>query len=172
LFAVDSTSGELTALSEHPQMLRRYAYCDAQWYWTEFSSHRWTLKTMDKASRTPMELRSDIVDLRCGPDQSLLLLNRPGQLVWYWPAQQKSEPLPVHLRWREFSQDSWQVTGDGIYWLSSPDALKFFAWHNQQVSDIELKIKQPVVALYPRQQDKQLFLQTNHRGESDIVWLQ
>ncbi len=34
LFEVDVSSGELTAVSDHPQMLRRYAYCDSQWYWT------------------------------------------------------------------------------------------------------------------------------------------
>jgi DNA-binding winged helix-turn-helix (wHTH) protein len=172
LFAVDVSNGELTAIQKHPQQLRRYAYCDSQWYWIEFSSQRWTLKMLDSASQSPVELRADIVDLRCGPQQSLVLLGRTGQLVQYWPAQQQSRSLPISLRWRELSQDSWQVTSEGIYWLSSPAELQFFAWQNQQISQIQLSNKAPVVALYPGRQNSQLFLLTDQRGESDIVWLQ
>lgn len=172
LYEVDLSSGDVSAVPHHPQMLRRYAYCDSQWYWTEFSSHRWTLKTQDKTSHSPIELRSDIVDLRCGPEQSLLLLSRRGQLVQYWPAQQQSRTLPINLRWREFSQDSWQVTNHGVYWLSSPAELKFFAWQNQQISEILLNTGEPVHALYPGPTATQLFLLTSRRGESDIVWLQ
>lgn len=172
LFEVDLSNGELTAVADHPQLLRRYAYCGSQWYWTEFSAHRWTLKTQDNASHSPIELRTDIVDLRCGPEQSLVLLSRGGQLLQYWPAQQQSRALPINLRWREFSQDSWQVTSQGVYWLASPTDLQFFAWQSQRVSEIALNTKEPVVALYPGQTATQLFLLTHLRGESDIVWLQ
>ena len=172
LYAVNVANGELTAIPTYPQQLRRYANCDSQWYWVEFSSHRWTLKMQDSASQSPIELRPDIVDLRCGPEQSLLLLSRTGQLVQYWPAQQQSRQLPVSLRWREFSQDSWQVTSQGIYWLSSPTELQFFAWQTEQISQIPLNYQAPVVALYPGRQQTELFMLTSHKGESDIVWLQ
>lgn len=171
LYQIDLTSGAQTAVSGHPQTLRRYASCNDKWYWSEFSTKQWALYSSDSGDR-PTALLAGALDVRCGPAQSLIVLRHDGALQQYWPDSAKLQDLPARLAWREISKDAWQTTADGLYWLDEAKQLWRFDWQTQQKQSVPLNSKESVVALYPQAGSGQLFLQIRRAGDSDIVWLE
>jgi len=171
LYQIDLNNGAQTAVAGHPQMLRRYATCNNKWYWTEFSAKHWVLKTTDNANQQ-LELLVDALDVRCAPENTLIVLRRDGVLQRYWPANGELKELPVRLSWRELSNDAWQTTDNGLYWLDTHHQLWFMDWQQRTPARLPLNIKETVIALYARAETAQIFLQIRRAGDSDVVWLE
>lgn len=96
LFVVSLSDGALTPVLFQERQLRHFAVCHNQWYWAEFSHQQWQLKTFNQ-QQLPIELLADSVDVRCAPDQSLLVLQQDGSVLRFWPDSGQRQLLPWRL---------------------------------------------------------------------------
>jgi len=171
LFLLSLNDGALSPALFQDRQLRHFAVCHNQWYWAEFSHQQWQLKTMNQQQH-PIELLPDAVDVRCAPDQSLLLLMQDGHLVRFWPETGARQQLAWRMPWRQLSVNSWTTTSEGLYWLDNTGQLWLTRWqqtHREQVAQPGLL---RASAVYGQPEQAQLFLQLARDTETDVVWLQ
>ncbi|WP_031567643.1 winged helix-turn-helix domain-containing protein [Rheinheimera texasensis] len=171
LHQVSLQDGSLTAVLFQDRQLRHFAFCHNRWFWAEFNHQQWQLKTMNQDMH-PIELRADIVDLRCAPGQSLLLQQQDGTVLRFWLEQEKHWALPWARNWRQLSGNSWATTSKGLYWLDEHGQLWLSDWlleHRQLIQPPGLL---QVTGLYGQLEQEQLFLQLAREPETDVVWLQ
>ncbi len=171
LHQVSLQDGSLTAVLFQDRQLRHFAYCHNRWFWAEFNHQQWQLKTMN-SDMHPIELRADIVDLRCAPEQSLLLQQQDGVVLRFWPEQDKLVTLPWSLNWRRLSGNSWASTSKGLYWQDEQGQLWLSGWELQQRQLVQPQGLLQVTGLYGQLEQEQLFLQLAREPETDVVWLQ
>lgn len=168
---VSLLDGSLTAVMFQERQLRHFAICHGQWFWTEFTHQLWQLKTMN-AQQHAIELFSDSVDLRCGPDQSLILQQTDGRLVRFWPEDGTQQELPWRINWRQQSDNSWTTTKHGIYWLGDQGSLWFAGWNHFTAEAVNAPELLEITAVYGQIEQEQVFLQVSRTAETDVVWLQ
>lgn len=171
LHQVSLQDGSLTAVLFQDRQLRHFAFCHQRWFWAEFNHQQWQLRTMNQDMH-PIELRADIVDLRCAPEQSLLLQQLDGVVLRFWPEQDKLTTLPWSLNWRQLSGYSWVTTSKGLYWLDERGQLWLSGWELQHRQSIQPPGLMQITGLYGQLEQEQLFLQLAREPETDVVWLQ
>lgn len=168
---VSLTDGSLQAVMFQQPQLRHFAICHGQWFWTESTHQLWQLKTMN-ARQHPIELFSDSVDLRCGPDQSVILQQKDGRLVRFWPENGMQQDLPWRLNWRQHSSYSWTTTKQGIYWLGDQGQIWFSGWDDLTAQVVDSPELLRITGVYGQIEQEQVFLQVARTAETDVVWLQ
>ncbi len=171
LHLVSRNNGSLTAVLFQDRQLRHFAFCHGRWFWAEFSHQQWQLKTMNQ-QQLPIELMANIVDLRCAPDQSLLLQQQDGRLVRFWPEQERQQEFPWRLSWRQVSGNSWTTTSKGMYWIDPQGLLWHSGWQQPRRERLEQPGLLQVTGLYGQPEQEQVFLQLSREPETDVVWLQ
>jgi DNA-binding winged helix-turn-helix (wHTH) protein len=171
LHQVSLQDGSLTEVLFQDRQLRHFAFCHNRWFWAEFNHQQWQLKTMNH-NMHPIELRADIVDLRCAPEHSLLLQQQDGTVVRFWPEQDRLEAWPWPLNWRRLSGNSWATTSKGLYWLDELGQLWLSSWELRQRQLIQPPGLLQITGLYGQLEQEQVFLQLAREPETDVVWLQ
>lgn len=171
LFVVSLSDGALTPVLFQDRQLRHLAVCHKQWYWAEFVHQQWQLKTLNQ-QQIPIELLADSIDVRCAPDQSLLVLQQDGSMLRVWPDSGKQQRLPWKLNWRQLNGNSWTTTSNGLYWLDTDGQLWLARWGKLQSERVQSPELLQVTGLYGHLDHEQLFLQLTRDPETDVVWLQ
>lgn len=171
LFVVSLNDGALTPVLFQDRQLRHFAVCNKQWFWAELGHQQWQLKTMNQ-QQTPIELLADSIDVRCAPDQSLLVLQQDGRILRVWPDSGKQQLLPWQLDWRQLNGNSWATTSNGLYWLDTEGQLWLARWQQMKREQVKSPELLQVTGLYGQLEHEQLFLQLTRDPETDVVWLQ
>ncbi len=173
LMLVDLNSGELNAVSWAKPSFRRFVSCHQQWFWLERTSH-WALYQLKQ--QQAQKIADDIVDIRCGPANSLVLQqDTDPQLLQLAVASGKVTELPIHLDWRLVETELWDVRGTDLYWFDEQFQLHHYDF-KQQLSKV-LKLPMAIdrshqpQALYAPADSPLLFLLQRRSQESDIIQL-
>lgn len=171
LYLVSLQDGSISPALLQDRQLRHFAVCHRQWYWAEFSHQQWQLKTLNQQQH-PVELLTDIIDVRCAPDQSLLVLKLDGSLHRFWPETSTLQSLPWQLKWRQMSMNSWTTTSEGLYWFDPTGQLWLSRWQQSTRKAVASPGLLLVTGIYGELEQEQLFLQLARDTETDVVWLQ
>lgn len=171
LYLVSLKDGSISPAMLQERQLRHFAVCHRQWFWAEFSHQQWQLKTLNRQQQ-PVELVSDIIDVRCAPEQSLLLLKQDGSVQRFWPETNTLLALPWQLMWRQMGMNSWTTTSQGLYWFDPAGQLWLSRWQQRTREAVALPGLLQVTGIYGELEQEQLFLQLARDTETDVVWLQ
>lgn len=170
LYRVQLSDGSLQPGILPNRQLRHFAFCHGQWFWTELNHQQWLLKSLNPQQQ-PIELQPDIVNLRCAPEQSLLLLRQDNLLVRFWPASGVSKATGVQLNWRKRPANSWTSTASGFFWTDDNGQIWRQLWQSSQPESVVYPARLDVTALYGQLEQEPLFLQFARDPETDVVWL-
>lgn len=166
LFAFTEQSTELVAFTDKLPGSERFIVCDNTLYWTSFDQRGWALNRLEQGK--PEVLLRDIVNVECGPGQSLVLQQQDSLYLKQWQ-QGQTISLPVQMNWRSTAASAWAATDTGLYWLSgSGTVLHYYQWTSQQQQQWPLpQVAQALIAGH----DGTLFVQQFRAQDTDIVWL-
>lgn len=166
LFAFTEQSAELIAFTDKLPGSERFIVCDNTLYWTSFDQRGWALNRLEQGK--PEVLLRDIVNVECGPGQSLVLQQQDSLYLKQWQ-QGQTISLPVQMNWRSTAASAWAATDTGLYWLSgSGTVLHYYQWTSQQQQQWPLpQVAQALIAGH----DGTLFVQQFRAQDTDIVWL-
>ncbi|KKL03367.1 hypothetical protein EIK76_06340 [Rheinheimera mesophila] len=166
LFAFTEQSTELVAFTDKLPGSERFIVCDNTLYWTSFDQRGWALNRLEQGK--PEVLLRDIVNVECGPGQSLVLQQQDSLYLKQWQ-QGQTISLPVQMNWRSTAASAWVATDTGLYWLSgSGTVLHYYQWTSQQQQQWPLpQVAQALIAGH----DGTLFVQQFRAQDTDIVWL-
>lgn len=171
LMQVDLNTGELSMMAWSNGTSRRYANCQGQWFWTEQSEQGWTLYQLQQAKPTP--LLDDVVDLRCGPNGTLVLqYHNDSKLKLYQLNANTVQPLPIAIDWRTIQADLWGANVQAIYWVDEKQQLLQFDWATRTTKNLSLPSSLKPEALYVTADHGVLFLLQRRSMETEIVRLQ
>lgn len=168
LYQLDLASGQLQQY-HNTASAGRYASCHGKLYWTTLTADGWVLMTEGTKAERVM---SDVTDVRCGPEQGLVLqFANTANLALLTPAQDLIT-LPVKIDWRISTGEQWFADNSGIYWLADSNTTAYrFDWLSQQIN-VFLALEQEMpVAIYS--DGKGLgYIVRQRPYDTDIVWLQ
>lgn len=171
-------NGELFVVNMHGELLPhpvaggivgRYKSCFGQLYWTERTNTGWQLKT--QRDRQQYTLIDDVVDVRCGPADSLVLqFARHDSLALY--QQGVVSALPIQLNWRQLNPEQWFADDTGIFWLDHKNrALNVWYWGNTEITTQALSEPQWPVGIYSNGAGLGYVVRPRPI-DTDVVWLQ
>ncbi|MEH8016081.1 winged helix-turn-helix domain-containing protein [Rheinheimera muenzenbergensis] len=169
LFQLDQHSAELTSYPANINTAGRVSSCNDRLYWTELTAHGWQLFSETDSGKSVVY--ADVVDVRCGPDNGLVLqFSHRNDLAVLHGGQLSI--LPAQLNWRQLSPEQWFTDSSGIYWLDTQhDALKYYDWHTQQLTELNWPQSNMPLAIYSGGKGIG-FVVRQRPHDTDIVWLQ
>jgi hypothetical protein len=169
LYQLDLASGQL---QQYHVMTSagRYASCHGKLYWTALTADGWVLMTEKGA--TPQSVMPDVTDVRCGPQQGLVLqFSNSVNLALLTPAQDLIT-LPVQIDWRSSTGEQWFTDNSGIYWLADNNTTVYrFDWLSQQENALLVMDQEMPVAIYSDGSGLG-YIVRQRPYDTDIVWLQ
>ena len=164
-----TNNSELNLHAQQAAAPGRYASCNDQLFWTERREDRWWLMTVQQQQAKP--LFADVVDVRCGPGESLVLQLSDNRNLQLLEADGTVTALPVELDWRHVKPEHWFSDQSGIYWLSAQGtAVKAYLWQERHLTAFNLPIEQRAVAIYSNGAGLG-YLVRPRPHDTDIVWL-
>lgn len=166
LFEFLETTAELRPFTEKLAGADRFIVCNNSLYWTSVDQGGWALNRLEQG-KSQMLLR-DVVNVQCGPGQSLVLQQQDSPVIELWQ-QGTISTLPLQINWRSSTAFGWTSTEVGLYWLSAGGkVLNYFDWESQQQQSWPLsEAAQALVAA----EDGTLFVEQFRAQDTDIVWL-
>jgi DNA-binding winged helix-turn-helix (wHTH) protein len=170
LYTLDPLTAEMALYPIQPARPGRYASCHDRLYWTELTSNGWQL--FEQRGQDKHVLQKQVVDVRCGPAQSVLLQFVQDARVALLSTAGTLTELPIEIDWRRLTAEQWFTDSSGVYWLdASGTALKRYHWHNGLMDTKTLPQPTVPVAIYSG--GKGLgYIVYPRPYDSDIVWLQ
>jgi DNA-binding winged helix-turn-helix (wHTH) protein len=167
LFDFSEKTGELLPLTEKMAGSERFVVCDEVLYWTSYGQKDWALNQLEQGKIR--QLLNDVVNVQCGPDQSLALQLQDSPYVKLWRQGQTMTTLPVQISWRTTAAAAWASTETGLYWLSEGGTvLNYYDWKQQQQQQ-QWPLSQAAQALISG--NGALFVQQFRAQDTDIIWL-
>lgn len=165
LFEFSTPQGELLPFTEKLAGSEHFVVCDHSLFWTSHDEKGWVLNQLEQGKIKP--LLKGIVNVQCGPEQSLVLQQQDSFYIKQWQHGQ-SMTLAVQINWRTTTASAWASTGTGLYWLSDGGkALNYYDWKSKQQQQWPLaEAAQALVS-----GDDTLFVQQFRAQDTDIVWL-
>ncbi|WP_240223712.1 winged helix-turn-helix domain-containing protein [Rheinheimera hassiensis] len=169
LYQLDLASGQLQQY-HGVSSAGRYASCHGKLYWTALTAGGWVLMTEKGAM--PQSVMPDVTDVRCGPQQGLVLqFSNTVNLALLTPAQDLIT-LPVKIDWRSSTGEQWFTDSSGIYWLADNNTTVYrFDWLSQQVNALLVMEQEMPVAIYSDGSGLG-YIVRQRPYDTDIVWLQ
>lgn len=169
LYKLEPHSSALTLYPLQPDNPGRYASCQGKLYWTELTSDGWVLFTeMDSQKQ---RLADDVVDVRCAPQQALVLQLNNSDTLKLRHADRSLTTLPVQIDWRKQNGEQWFVDDTGIYWQDNDSkTVNSFSWSEQALSQDSWTSAWPV-AIYSDGHGIGYVVRPRPH-DTDIVWLQ
>jgi hypothetical protein len=166
LFEFSETSSKLIPFTEKLAGSEHFVVCDNTLYWTSKDQKGWALNRLEQGKNK--ELLRDVVNVGCGPGQSLVLQQQDSLYVRQW-LQGQTITLPIQINWRNTDASAWASTDTGLYWLSANGTvLNYYGWVNRQHQQWPLpEHAQALVSGL----DGTLFVQQFRAQDTDIVWL-
>ena len=148
----------------------RYASCHNQLYWTALTRQGWMLFRLQQGKAEP--LLPGVVDVRCAPEQQLVLQYAASAGLALLTKTGDVKPLPLSLDWRKQSAQQWFVDGSGIYWLTADQlAVQFYRWQDGSINKLTLPDDKPIIAIYSGGEGLGYVVRPRPH-DTDIVWLQ
>ncbi len=171
LFRFQLSSGSLTPYLHDITVPGRFASCHNTLYWTALTASGWQLFTQsDTNGANARPLMHNVVDVRCAPEQGLVLQMSGQENVALLRAEQLSI-LPLQLNWRQLTPEQWFSDDSGIYWLDKQQqALKQYSWRSGAVSQQALPQLPLPLAIYS-QGNGLGYIVRQRPHDTDIVWL-
>lgn len=169
LYQLDLPSGQLQQY--HGIMSAgRYASCHGKLYWTELTADGWVLMT--EVGSTPQSVMPGVTDVRCGPQQGLVLQFSETTNLGLLTMSQDLITLPVQIDWRSSTGEQWFTDNSGIYWLADNNTTVYrFDWLSQQVNALLVMEQEMPVAIYSDGSGLG-YIVRQRPYDTDIVWLQ
>jgi DNA-binding winged helix-turn-helix (wHTH) protein len=165
LFEFSPEDGSLKAYIQTGAATERFVVCQDALLWTSLTKNVWVLNQLKQGQIN--ELARDVVNVQCGPEQSLVLQQFDSVDVKLWRHGQMTT-LPVQINWRTTASSAWASTATGLYWLSEQGSmLNYYDWQSQQQQNWPLP--EPAQALIAG--FNELFVQQFRAQDTDIVWL-
>jgi DNA-binding winged helix-turn-helix (wHTH) protein len=174
LYRLDLATGVLQLAKHQVQTLGRYASCQQQLFWTELTDDGWQL--VRSTERGPEVLYQDVVDVRCGIEQQLIVQHvTNGQLAALTVKQHQVasiHDLAIKIDWRNVTSEQWFVDESGIYWLDpNQQALQAYRWQDQKIyAKTKFNHAWPL-AIYSNSNGLG-YVVLARPFDTDIVWLQ
>ena len=166
LYEFSETAAELRPFTEKLPGSERFVVCNDVLYWTSYDQNGWVLNRLEQGEIKPQ--LKDVVNVQCGPEQSLILQQQDSQFIKQW-LQGQITTLPVQMNWRTTASDAWTSTQTGLYWLSaSGTVLNYYDWQTQQQQ--QWPLAEAAQALLSGLEGT-LFVQQFRAQDTDIVWL-
>ncbi len=164
-YEFSENDAQLRPFSEKLVGSERFVVCDDVLYWTSYDQKGWVLNRFEQGKIK--QLLNDVVNVECGPGQSLILQQQDSHYVKQWQ-QGHAMTLPVQINWRNTAADAWASTETGLYWLSGGGTqLNYYDWQNQQQQ--QWPLSQAALSLISGHGT--LFVQQFRAQDTDIVWL-
>lgn len=165
LFEYSVTQDELLPFTEKLAGSERFVVCHNSLYWTSYDQSGWALNQLEQGKTR--QLVKDVVNLQCGPEQSLVLQQQDSKYVKQWQ-QGHMVTLPVQINWRTTDAEAWASTEAGLYWLSDGGrVLSYYDWQHKHQQHWPLaESAQALVS-----GNGALFVQQFRAQDTDIVWL-
>lgn len=172
LYQVSLDDGSLTLSDiERPSRLQA---CGDVLYWTQWTEQGWQLWRRQPDEDDEM-LLPDVVDVRCAPDQQLVLQKLDSAVLQLWlPGTDKFQPVNLSLDWRNTKSEQWLTRFDGLYWLAPKDGtteLFRLPWHSDKAEQLALPDGVTATALFADFNEGTLYYQSEPQKQKDIVWL-
>lgn len=170
LFSLDQNSAALTPYPIPHEVPGRFASCNNVLYWTALTEHGWQLfREQDTNKQTRHQ---DVVDVRCGPDNSLLLqfANQPSLGLLQ---DSVLTTLSLILDWRDIEPEQWFTDEQGVYWLDkATHSLMSYYWQNAKLESQVWPEQTLPLAIYRQDDGNGLGYVVRQRPyDTDIVWL-
>ena len=127
---------------------------------------------MTEKGATPQSVMPDVTDVRCGPQQGLVLqFSNSVNLALLTPAQDLIT-LPVQIDWRSSTGEQWFTDNSGIYWLADNNTAVYrFDWLSQQTMPLLSAAPEMLLAIYSNGNGPG-YIVRQRPYDTDIVWLQ
>ncbi len=168
LYHITSNS-ELNLHAQQAAAPGRYASCNNQLYWTERRDELWWLMTAQQQQAKPVQ--AGVVEVRCGPDESLLLQLADNLNLHLLAPDGTLTALPVQLDWRYVKPEQWFSDQTGIYWLTAQGTdVQAYLWQEQQVAIFTLPLEKRAIAIYSNGAGLG-YLVRPRPHDTDIIWL-
>lgn len=169
LYQLDLASGQLQQY-HNVASAGRYASCHGKLYWTALTADGWVLMT---EKGTMLEsIMPGVTDVRCGPEQSLVLQFADTTNLALFTSAQELINLPVQINWRSSTGEQWFADNSGIYWLADNNTKVYrFDWLSQQVTAVLATEQEMPVAIYSDGNGLG-YIVRQRPYDTDIVWLQ
>lgn len=165
LFEFSITNGDLVPFTDKLMGSEHFVVCADTLYWTSRDEKGWALKQLEQGQ--VKSLVKDVVNVQCGPGQSLVLQQQDSLYVKQW-LHGNTTTLPIQINWRTTGAMAWTSTEAGLYWLSgSGTVLNYYDWQNQNQQ--QWPLSEAAQALIAGQES--LFVQQYRAQDTDIVWL-
>ncbi|MDR6981610.1 DNA-binding winged helix-turn-helix (wHTH) protein [Rheinheimera pacifica] len=169
LYQLDLASGQLQ-LYHDVSSAGRYASCHGTLYWTALTADGWVL--MNEKANKPDLVMSGVTDVRCGPQQGLVLQFANTANLALLTSAQELISLPVQIDWRSSSGEQWFTDNTGVYWLADNNTAVYrFDWLSQQVNVLLITEQEMPVAIYSNGRGLG-YIVRQRPYDTDIVWLQ
>ncbi|MBU2112984.1 MAG: winged helix-turn-helix domain-containing protein [Gammaproteobacteria bacterium] len=170
LYRLAPDGSELSLYPLQAKAAGRYTSCSNQLYWTERRDERWWLMTAQQQLAKPV--RAGVLEVRCGPDESLLLQLADNLNLHLLEPDGIVTSLPVQLDWRYVKPEQWFSDQSGIYWLTVEGSeVQAYLWREQHITISNLPIEGRAVAIYSNGAGLG-YLVRPRPHDTDIVWLQ
>jgi len=168
LYRIELDSGHLISYLPMPDTaIGRYASCNNVLYWTTLTDSGWQLMTEDNS----VALADNVTDVRCGPQQGLVLQFADSAALALMTPDHQLHPLPVHIDWRSTGAEQWFSDSSGIYWLGDNHTIFRFDWLSQQTTPLLNTGQEVPVAIYANGSGPG-YIVRQRPYDTDIVWLQ
>lgn len=172
LYQVRLEDGSLVLLDlKRPARLQA---CADVLYWTQWTEQGWQLWRRQSDEEDEF-LLPDVVDVRCGPAQQLVLQKVHSAVLQLWlPGSDKFQPLHLSVGWRNTKPEQWLTRFDGLYWLAEKHGvteLFRLPWHSDQAEPLILPAGATATALFADFNEGILYYQSEPQKQKDIVWL-
>ena len=170
LFLLDQNSAALKPYPIPHDVPGRFASCNNVLYWTALTEHGWQL--FREQDNQPQTWYQDVVDVRCGPDNSLLLQFANQQRLGLLQGATLT-PLTLTIDWHHVEPEQWFTDDFGLYWLDkSTHNLMYYEWHSGQVISMVWPEPGLPLAIYRQNDGNGLGYVVRQRPyDTDIVWL-
>jgi len=172
LYQVSLDDGSLT-LSDIERPSRLQACADVL-YWTQWTESGWQLWRRQQGEDDAM-LLPDVVDVRCGPEQQLVLQKSDSAVLQLWlPGSGKFQPIDFRVDWRNTQPEQWLTRSDALYWLAPADGtttLYRLPWYSDKAEQFTFSEGKAATALFADFNEGALYYQSEPQKQKDIVWL-
>lgn len=170
LFLLEQNSAALTPYPIPHEVPGRFASCNNALYWTALTEQGWQLF---REQDTKIQIwYQDVVDVRCGPNDSLLLqFDNKTSLGLLQDSVLTT--LSVQLDWRDIEPEQWFTDEQGLYWLDkATHSLMRYYWQNAKLESQVWPEQNFPLAIYRQDDGNGLGYVVRQRPyDTDIVWL-
>jgi DNA-binding winged helix-turn-helix (wHTH) protein len=168
LYRIELDSGQLIPYLPMPDNATgRYASCNNVLYWTTLTGSGWQLMAENRNTA----LADNVTDVRCGPQQALVLQFADSTALALMTPDNRLHALPVYIDWRSTDAEQWFSDSSGIYWLGDNNTIYRFDWLSQQTSPLLNTGQEMPAAIYSNGSGPG-YIVRQRPYDTDIVWLQ